>query len=78
MKKEFHYNYADAKRSAEAYANENNYYVSDHEALMDERSMSGCNYMDEQADNLCWSGEVSAIIVEDIEGAQKGVFAYWE
>lgn len=78
MKKEFHYNYADAKSSADSFAKENGYYVSMHETLMDERAMSGCDYMDEQADNLCWSGEVSAIVVEDYEGDRKGVFAYWE
>lgn len=78
MKKEFHYNYTDAKSAAETFAKENGYYVARREATMDEKSMSGCDYMDEQADNLCWSGEVSAIVVEDYEGDRKGVFAYWE
>lgn len=77
MRKEFHYNYSDAQAAAEAFAKENNGYVAS-EREADERTMAGCSYMDEQADNLCWSGSVSAIPVEDENGNEIGLFAYWE
>lgn len=76
MKKQFHYFYADAMEAAKAFAKENNAYVG-REVAADDRSLAGCDYMDDKADNLCWSGEVSAIPVDDENGTTIGLFAYW-
>lgn len=78
MTKQFHYHYQDALDAAKAFAKENGFYLSSQEITVDERTMSGCDYMDERADNLCWSGEVSALVVEDDDFNAAGYFAYWE
>lgn len=78
MRKEFHYHYEDAQASANAFANENGYTIAKNEISASENTMQGCTYMDDEADNLCWGGEVSAISVEDNNGNIQGIFAYWE
>lgn len=76
MTKQFHYFYADAMAAAKAFAKENNAYIGK-EVAADDRSLAGCECMDEKADNLVWSGEVSAILVEDENFKPIGIFAYW-
>ncbi len=76
MKKQFHYFYADAMEAAKAFAKENNAYIGN-DVAADDRSLQGCEYMDDKADGLDWSGEVSAIMVEDEDGKPIGIFAYW-
>jgi hypothetical protein len=73
---EFHYYYEDALAAAEAFAAENNGFIANDEATFDDRHRF--YYADTKANNLCWSGEVSAIIVRDNDSYEDvAYFASW-
>ena len=72
----FHYYYEDALAAATAFASENNGYIAREEATFDDRH--SFYYADEKGNNLCWSGEVSAIIVRDNDTCEDvAYFAWW-
>lgn len=72
----FHYYYEDALAAAEAYATENNGYIAKESATLDD-SHRFC-YEDIKSRNLCWSGEVSAIVVRDNDTCEDvEMFAWW-
>lgn len=77
MTKQFHYTYEAAMEAAQEFAKNNNGWIR--KVRQDERSLLGCEYADDQAANLCWSGEVSAIEVDDNDTDEViGIFAHWE
>lgn len=79
MTKQFHYTYEAAMEAAQEFAKNNNGWIRKDEIWADDRSLQGCEYADEKADNLCWSGAVAAIEVDDNDtGAIIGIFAHWE
>lgn len=72
----FNYYYEDALAAAEAYAAENNGHIAKESATLDDRTRF--NYNDIKSRNLCWSGEVAAIIVRDNDSYEDvECFAYW-
>ena len=77
MRKEFYYSYEDARREAEAYANEHGGHIAPHSAAVDDRT--AFDYEDRGARNLSWSGETAAIVVRDNSSYEDiAIFAYWE
>ncbi len=72
----FNYYYEDALAAAEAYAAENNGHIAKESATLDDRTRF--HYDDVASRNLCWSGEVAAIIVRDNDTCEDvEYFAYW-
>lgn len=72
----FNYYYEDALTAAEAYANESNGFIAKDSATLDDRTRF--HYKDDKARNLCWSGEVNAIIVRNNDTYEDDeYFAYW-
>lgn len=75
MEKKFYYNYEDAKKEAQLFAQANNGTCID--SSTDDRQMQDADYDDLSA-NLSWSGEVGCFNVEDGNGDVIGIFAYWD
>lgn len=79
MTKQFHYTYEAAMEAAREFAKNNNGWIRKDKATMDERSLRDCEDADDRVVNLCWSGEVCAIQVDDNDTYDTiGYFAYWE
>lgn len=77
MEKYFSYYRHDAMAEAINYANNHpNCEVASNETSVDDRGRF--IYLDEKANNLCWSGETSAIVVRNTETFEEvALFAYW-
>lgn len=72
----FYYTWQAAQAAAEAFAKENNGFIAKESAMFDDRS--NINYCDDRSNNLCWSGESSAIVVKDNDTWEViGLFAGW-
>ena len=75
--KRFDINYDDALSAAERFAEENKGWIPRSGRIVDDRT-SFDEYGSDDAMNLCWSGEVNAIVVLNDDGQEIGIFAYWE
>lgn len=72
----FYYYYEDALAAAQAYASNNNAHIADESASLDDRHRF--YYEDDKSRNLCWSGEVAAIVVRDNDSYEDvEMFAWW-
>lgn len=72
----FNYYYEDALAAAETYAADNNGHIAKDSVTLDDRTRF--HYDDIKSRNLCWSGEVNAIVVRDNDTFEDvEYFAYW-
>lgn len=75
MTAQFHYYYEDALAAAEQFANENNGYIARDSRTMDDTCKY--DYQDIKANNLCWSGEVAAIVVRHNDTHDDIAYCAW-
>lgn len=59
----FYYFYEDALKAAHEYAQKNNGFIAKDSMILDDNCLF--EYCDQKSNDLCWSGEVDAIIVRD-------------
>lgn len=72
----FYYTHQAAQAAAEDFAAKNNGHIARQSMTLDD----GCDfdYCDEESVNLCWSGEVSALVVRDNDTYEDvAYFAGW-
>lgn len=76
MKNELYYRKSAALAAAEQFAASNNGMVKG-SVIRDERSKF--DFEDDEIQSICWSGEISAILVRDKDTYEEiGAFAYWD
>lgn len=79
VREEFYRYEVDARRAAEAFAENNNGYIAGLESQDDRSIIDRYMYMDDFVSNLQWCGEVSSFrVVNNDTYEDIGSFAYWE
>lgn len=76
MRNELYYRKSAALAAAEQFAASNNGMVKG-SVIRDEHSKF--DFEDDEIQSICWSGEISAILVRDKDTYEEiGAFAYWD
>lgn len=75
MKAKFYLKREDALKAAKKFAEENDGWINNQMAIMDDRCEF--DYMDDASQRLMWSGSVSAFSVW-LGGTDFSYFAFWE